>query len=343
MKFAFVPKDPNRKIGDQLEVHGQMMRVESFSQTGKNVVAVSLEGAQKFERIMCVSTENPPILGVTAKDGAPDKIVAMQMDEPSSSWRPGEIVQREGRITRGSSGIEATGQSQRAQADTAQEPGDYLPMGWKKEGYFYEFRSASGSKFTPTQIAKVVGGVVTKQGMYSIIGVPVHAWEAAKQKLKDSGMWTVQLERPKAQAQSTAPKAESLTAEQKIRQAFNQGPVQIGISKPVVVEHNGVTIQLMARLDRIHSQGQKESTIHMVRIKRGRMLSTMEPGWIQEAFKLTGKNELVESGLPKSINEEDARLFLANFARPQNEVAPCPHAEPTAFNGQSQQAQERMR
>jgi hypothetical protein len=192
MKFAFVPKDPNRKIGDQLEVHGQMMRVESFSHTGKNVVAVSLEGAQTFKRIMCVSTENPPILGVTAHDGAPDKIVAMQMDEPSSSWRPGDIVQREGRITRGSSGIEATEQSQQAQAQqvAAQEPDDYLPIGWKKDGYFYEFKSASGSKFTPTQIAKVVGGVVTKQGMYSIIGVPVHAWEAAKQKLKDSGMWT---------------------------------------------------------------------------------------------------------------------------------------------------------
>lgn len=133
MKFAFVPKDPNRKIGDQLEVHGEMMRVESFSHTGKNVVAVSLENAKTFKRIMCVCTENPPILGVTAHSGPAVTEIAAASDNLA-----------------------------KAQEDSAQEPDDFLPTGWKKEGYFYEFRSASGSKFTPTQIAKVVGGVVTK-------------------------------------------------------------------------------------------------------------------------------------------------------------------------------------
>ena len=77
---------------------------------------------------------------------------------------------------------------ERAKAEE-QNQDDHLPKGWKKDGAYYEFRSASGSKFTPTQIAEVVGGTVTKQGMYSIIGVPVNGWEAAKRKLKDAGMW----------------------------------------------------------------------------------------------------------------------------------------------------------
>lgn len=57
----------------------------------------------------------------------------------------------------------------------------------------------------------------------------------------------------------------------------------------------------------------------------------MDVGWIQEAFKLTGKNELVENGLPKSMSDEDARLFLANFESPPTEANP------------SAQNQERMR
>ena len=73
---------------------------------------------------------------------------------------------------------------------TAPGGDDSLPKGWKKEGAFYEFKSASGSKFTPTQIAGVVGGTVTKHGMHSVIGVPYHAWEAAKSKLKSAGMWS---------------------------------------------------------------------------------------------------------------------------------------------------------
>lgn len=65
MRFAFIPK-AQYKIGQIITVHGKPMRVESYAQTGRNVVVHSLENAPKFERILCVCTEQPAIQGETA-------------------------------------------------------------------------------------------------------------------------------------------------------------------------------------------------------------------------------------------------------------------------------------
>lgn len=65
MKFAFIPKRQYR-IGEIITVHGQRMRVESYTHTGKNVTVHTLEGAPKFERIVCICTDSPSIEGVTA-------------------------------------------------------------------------------------------------------------------------------------------------------------------------------------------------------------------------------------------------------------------------------------
>ena len=65
MKFAFIPKARYR-IGQVIKVHGKPMRVESYSHTGKNVVVTSLEDAKRFERIVCVCTDAPPIEGAPA-------------------------------------------------------------------------------------------------------------------------------------------------------------------------------------------------------------------------------------------------------------------------------------
>ena len=60
MKFAFIPKR-NYSIGDIITVHGEKMRVESYTHTGKNVTVHTLEGAPRFERIVCVCTDSKPI------------------------------------------------------------------------------------------------------------------------------------------------------------------------------------------------------------------------------------------------------------------------------------------
>lgn len=58
MKFNFIKKQPV-KIGQIIEVNGRKMRVECYSHTGRNVVVTTLESAPKFERILCVMTDEP--------------------------------------------------------------------------------------------------------------------------------------------------------------------------------------------------------------------------------------------------------------------------------------------
>jgi hypothetical protein len=65
MRFAFIPK-AQYKIGQVIQVQGRAMRVESFTHTGRNVIACTLDGAPKFERIACICTDSPAIQGVTA-------------------------------------------------------------------------------------------------------------------------------------------------------------------------------------------------------------------------------------------------------------------------------------
>jgi len=65
MKFAFIPK-AQYKIGQIIQVHGQSMRVESYTHTGRNLIACTLDGAPRFQRVACICTDSPSILGVTA-------------------------------------------------------------------------------------------------------------------------------------------------------------------------------------------------------------------------------------------------------------------------------------
>lgn len=60
MRFAFIPK-ANYSIGQIIQVHGKPMRVESYSHTGRNVIVHSLESAPRFERIVCICTNDKGI------------------------------------------------------------------------------------------------------------------------------------------------------------------------------------------------------------------------------------------------------------------------------------------
>lgn len=65
MKIAFIPK-ASYTIGQIITVHGKLMRVESYTHTGKNVTACTLPGAKRFARVVCICTNAPAIQGVTA-------------------------------------------------------------------------------------------------------------------------------------------------------------------------------------------------------------------------------------------------------------------------------------
>jgi hypothetical protein len=62
MRFAFIPKG-QYKIGQIIQVHGRAMRVESFTHTGRNLIACALDNSQ---HIACICTDAPSIQGVTA-------------------------------------------------------------------------------------------------------------------------------------------------------------------------------------------------------------------------------------------------------------------------------------
>jgi hypothetical protein len=65
MSFAFIPK-AQYHIGQVINVKGKRMQVESYSHTGKNVVVHSMPNAKRFERIVCVCTDQESIAGVPA-------------------------------------------------------------------------------------------------------------------------------------------------------------------------------------------------------------------------------------------------------------------------------------
>ena len=64
MRFAFISK-AQYTIGQIIEVQGRKMRVESYTHTGRNLIACTLDSAVKFERIACICTDLPAIEEVT--------------------------------------------------------------------------------------------------------------------------------------------------------------------------------------------------------------------------------------------------------------------------------------
>tara|TARA_R110002126_G_scaffold148016_1_gene294083 strand:- start:108 stop:326 length:219 start_codon:yes stop_codon:yes gene_type:complete len=65
MTFAFIPK-ASYTIGQIITVHGESMRVESYTHTGENVTICTLPDAKRFKRMVCICTDAPAIEGVTA-------------------------------------------------------------------------------------------------------------------------------------------------------------------------------------------------------------------------------------------------------------------------------------
>lgn len=61
MSFYFLPKGCYR-IGQTINIGGREMQVESYSHTGKNLVAVTLPGAPRFVRAVIVLTDAPAIV-----------------------------------------------------------------------------------------------------------------------------------------------------------------------------------------------------------------------------------------------------------------------------------------
>jgi hypothetical protein len=60
-----IPKPKTCSIGDKIDVHGKSMRIESYSHTGENLIAISdIRDTGRFERILCILSDAEPIVGI---------------------------------------------------------------------------------------------------------------------------------------------------------------------------------------------------------------------------------------------------------------------------------------
>ena len=58
MRFAFVPKS-NYKVGQFIQVQGEAMCIDSFTNSGRNLIVKSLDDLPIF--ILCICTDMPSI------------------------------------------------------------------------------------------------------------------------------------------------------------------------------------------------------------------------------------------------------------------------------------------
>lgn len=105
-------------------------------------------------------------------------------------------------------------------------------------------------------------------------------------------------------------------AEESIRTAFEAVPsVSLGTAYPITGEFNGRKMQFMARHDALKGRNPR-AALHLVHLKRGRMISGGPEQWIAQEYKLDGKNNLKANGMPKPLSDEEAAQFNANFPQP---------------------------
>ena len=110
-------------------------------------------------------------------------------------------------------------------------------------------------------------------------------------------------------AQEGGTAEEGVTPEQAIRAAFRALPsVTLGSWHPITVTAGGRTQKFLANQART-SDGKTDAAIHLLQIRRGRMLASMPVQDIAYRYKLTGKNELVEEGIPTAPTELQQRKW----------------------------------
>jgi hypothetical protein len=99
-----------------------------------------------------------------------------------------------------------------------------------------------------------------------------------------------------------------------IRNEFSKSPsISLGKAYPITVEFNGRAQQFMARQDSL-SRGRLPAPLYLAHVKRGRMIASAPEEWLLQEYKLDGRGNLVENGMPKVISAEEATTFHANFS-----------------------------
>jgi hypothetical protein len=119
------------------------------------------------------------------------------------------------------------------------------------------------------------------------------------------------------------------TAEQKIRQVFDAAPRTIGSWHKLTVEHNGKTQEFLANMKRVNTSGKRDSAIHLVNIRPGRLMAGDPLQDLAYYYKLDGKNNLVEEGIPSIATPEQ----LKAFGRPDPRLIPVSQRKQAPYSG----------
>jgi hypothetical protein len=104
------------------------------------------------------------------------------------------------------------------------------------------------------------------------------------------------------------------SAEQKIRAAMN-ATTAFGKEVPISVEHNGNKVHFHGRIDKLPSGKEQvrgtQPVIHLRTIRRGRLMSGMEPSLLVHHYVLDGKDNLKPGKtLPRQATEEESTQFF---------------------------------
>lgn len=105
------------------------------------------------------------------------------------------------------------------------------------------------------------------------------------------------------------------SAEEAIREAVNNAPHKpIGKPFPVVTKFNGRTVPFLALISKLPSGAEQQrgilSKVYLSTVKWGVLVKGHEPTWIEDKYILDGKNNFKYNGLPRQIDEHEAKEFF---------------------------------
>lgn len=114
------------------------------------------------------------------------------------------------------------------------------------------------------------------------------------------------------------------SAEEKIRAAFDDGSRSLGVWYGITVDHNGVTQNFLVCQKRLkNSKGL--AALHLLHLKMGKFLSSLDREPIATFYRLDGKNNLIENGLPSSARAAQIDAWhAAGFSLDRKPLASLP-------------------
>ena len=106
------------------------------------------------------------------------------------------------------------------------------------------------------------------------------------------------------------------TAEQAIRAAVDAVTERtIGSWYPITVEFGGRAQQFLSNIKAVRSDGKTKPSVSLVQIRMGRMLSGQPAEPLFYGYRLTGKNELTEEGIPRRPSDAELARWERAFGK----------------------------